>query len=48
MGAATTAQPRPQAYVPEQLGIPKPYGCYALFAPSGPGGALRHMNTCRV
>lgn len=32
-GAPTTAQPRPQAYVPEHLGIPKPYGRFSLFKP---------------
>ncbi|KAK9842003.1 hypothetical protein WJX81_003691 [Elliptochloris bilobata] len=47
-GAPTTAQPRPQAYVPEALGIPKPYGRFSLFKPSGPGGALRHASMCRV
>lgn len=41
-GAPTTAQPRPQTYVPEALGIPKPYGGFSLFKPSGPGGVLRH------
>lgn len=33
-GAPTTAQPRPQTYVPEALGIPKPYGGFSLFKPS--------------
>ncbi len=47
-GAPTTAQPRPQAYVPETLGIPKPYGRFSLFKPGGPGGALRHASACRI
>ncbi len=45
-GAPTTAQPRPQAYIPETLGIPKPYGRFSLFKPGGPGGALRHASAC--
>jgi hypothetical protein len=43
----TTAEPRPNAYIPEtvgmgQLPIPKPYGKYAPFKPKEPGSQLRH------
>eukprot|EP00741_Cyanophora_paradoxa_P004850 tig00000836_g4705.t1 len=30
----TTAEPRPNAYIPDEIGIPKPYGSQAPFKPS--------------
>lgn len=39
----TTAEPRPNAYIPEELGIPKPYGGYAPFKPTEPGSTMRHI-----
>eukprot|EP00879_Flechtneria_rotunda_P014131 GHRR01014763.1.p1 GENE.GHRR01014763.1~~GHRR01014763.1.p1 ORF type:complete len:341 (+),score=135.80 GHRR01014763.1:2597-3619(+) len=38
----TTAEPRPNAYIPEDLGIPKPYGAFTPFKPSQPGTTMRH------
>jgi hypothetical protein len=44
-GAAphTDAEPRPAAYIPEKLGIPKPYGGFAPFKPAEPGATMRHI-----
>jgi chromosome segregation ATPase len=39
----TTAEPRPNAYIPEEVGIPKPYGTLAPFKPSQTGATMRHM-----
>jgi len=39
----TTAEPRPNAYIPENLGIPKPFGSYAPFKPQEPGSTMRHI-----
>ena len=39
----TTAIPRPNAYIPEDLGIPKPYGTNAPFKPTEPGATMRHI-----
>ena len=39
----TTAEPRPNAYVPADIGIPKPYGRYAPFKPSEEGSTMRHI-----
>ena len=39
----TTAEPRPHAYIPEKLGIPKPYGSFAPFKPIEPGTTMRHI-----
>ena len=43
----TTAEPRPNAYIPQnsgvgQLPIPKPYGEHSPFKPQEPGSQLRH------
>ncbi|KAJ8386940.1 hypothetical protein AAFF_G00165370 [Aldrovandia affinis] len=44
-GAMTTAEPRPNAYIPEEdpLPIPRPYGALAPFKPSEPGANIRHI-----
>lgn len=42
----TTAEPRPNAYVPHDarsLGVPKPYGRYAPFKPTELGSNMRHI-----
>ena len=39
----TTAEPRPNAYIPEHLGIPKPYGGQAPFKPTDTGSTMRHI-----
>ncbi|OQR92543.1 MBO2, coiled coil flagellar protein [Achlya hypogyna] len=39
----TTAEPRPNAYVPDELGIPKPYGSAAPFKPTLTGSTMRHI-----
>lgn len=38
----TTAEPRPNAYIPDELGIPKPYGGTAPFKPTESGTTMRH------
>ena len=45
-GVFTTAEPRPNAYIPEgdgELPLPKPYGAHAPFKPSEPGSSMRHI-----
>jgi hypothetical protein len=45
-GARTTAEPRPNAYVPQDsrsMGVPKPYGRYAPFKPTELGSNMRHI-----
>ncbi|XXQ39763.1 Cilia- and flagella-associated protein 58 central coiled coil domain-containing protein [Plasmodiophora brassicae] len=44
----TMAEARPNAYVPDDLGIPKPYGGNAPFKPSVPGASMRHIQKPRV
>lgn len=39
----TAAEPRPTAYIPDDLGIPKPYGALAPFKPSDNGTSMRHI-----
>eukprot|EP00798_Chlamydomonas_sp_ICE-L_P024336 gene24336-9952_t len=39
----STAEPRPNAYIPEQLGIPKPYGTFTPFKPTEQGSTMRHI-----
>jgi hypothetical protein len=39
----TAAEPRPTAYIPDDLGIPKPYGSLAPFKPSEGGTTMRHI-----
>lgn len=45
-GVYTTAEPRPNAYIPDGAGdlpLPKPYGSQAPFKPSEPGATMRHI-----
>lgn len=45
-GVYTTAEPRPNAYIPEAEGalpLPRPYGALAPFKPSEPGANMRHI-----
>jgi chromosome segregation ATPase len=39
----TTAEPRPNAYIPDEIGIPKPYGNLAPFKPTEGGANMRHF-----
>lgn len=39
----TSAEPRPSAYIPDDIGIPKPYGLHAPFKPSENGTTMRHI-----
>jgi len=40
----TTAEPRPNAYIPEDsIGLPIPYGQFAPMKPSVPGSSMRHI-----
>ena len=39
----TTAVPRPNAYMPEDIALPRPYGAMAPFKPSEPGATMRHI-----
>jgi len=39
----TSAEPRPSAYIPDDIGIPKPYGLHAPFKPSESGSTMRHV-----
>ncbi|KAF6250573.1 hypothetical protein COO60DRAFT_1681477 [Scenedesmus sp. NREL 46B-D3] len=39
----TSAETRPNAYIPEDLGIPKPYGAFSPFKPTAPGTTMRHV-----
>ncbi|XP_012505798.1 PREDICTED: coiled-coil domain-containing protein 146 [Propithecus coquereli] len=45
-GVYTTAEQRPNAYIPDAdatLPLPKPYGALAPFKPSEPGANMRHI-----
>ncbi|PFX31256.1 coiled-coil domain-containing protein 146-like [Stylophora pistillata] len=45
-GVYTTAEPRPNAYIPDddsELPIPRPYGSLAPFKPTEPGSTMRHI-----
>jgi hypothetical protein len=45
-GYLTTAEPRPDAYIPQnidELPIAKPYGSHAPFKPQEPGSTMRHI-----
>lgn len=45
-GTYTTAEPRPNAYIPDddtELPIPRPYGSNAPFKPSETGSTMRHI-----
>ncbi len=45
-GSMTTAEPRPNAYIPDDsCGLPlsKPYGKHAPFKPSENGSNMRHI-----
>eukprot|EP01029_Cantina_marsupialis_P005198 TRINITY_DN15594_c0_g1_i1.p1 TRINITY_DN15594_c0_g1~~TRINITY_DN15594_c0_g1_i1.p1 ORF type:complete len:914 (+),score=315.90 TRINITY_DN15594_c0_g1_i1:113-2854(+) len=39
----TTADPRPNAYIPDELGIPKPYSNLGPFKPTETGSTMRHI-----
>lgn len=39
----SVAEARPNAYIPEGIGIPRPYGEFAPFKPQDPGANMRHF-----
>ena len=39
----TTAEPRPTAYIPDDVGIPKPYGNLAPFKPTEAGATMKQF-----
>lgn len=47
-GPRSTAEVRPNAYIPEGIGLPKPYGEFAPFKPSEPGAVMRHYRNPEV
>lgn len=44
----TAAEPRPTAYIPDDLGIPKPYGSLAPFKPTENGSTMRHIKPPKI
>ena len=45
-GNQTTAEPRPNAYIPDDdndLPVPRPYGIHAPFKPQETGANMRHI-----
>mmetsp|Transcript_2407 Transcript_2407/g.4086 ORF Transcript_2407/g.4086 Transcript_2407/m.4086 type:complete len:98 (-) Transcript_2407:102-395(-) len=42
-GVKTTAFPRPNSYMPQDIQIPKPYGRFQPFKPLEPGANMRHI-----
>ncbi|KAA0166081.1 hypothetical protein FNF28_03249 [Cafeteria roenbergensis] len=42
-GPRSTAEARPNAYIPEGLPIPRPYGRFAPMRPPKPGAQMRHF-----
>ena len=44
----STAEARPNAYLGEDMGIPKPYGTYAPFKPTDAGATMRHIRKPEV
>ena len=45
-GSVSTAEPRPNAYIPteeHELPIPRPYGRHAPFKPTEAGSTMRHI-----
>ncbi|XP_059894577.1 coiled-coil domain-containing protein 146-like [Gadus macrocephalus] len=48
-GVFTTAEPRPNAYIPSQgrLPLPRPYGAPGPFKPTEPGANMRHIRKPR-
>lgn len=44
----TAAEPRPTAYIPDELGIPRPYGNAAPFKPSDLGASMRHIRPPQI
>ncbi len=43
LGVKSAAVPRPTAYIPDDMGIPKPYGASAPFKPTEAGATMRHI-----
>jgi hypothetical protein len=39
----TAVEPRPNAYIVEEVGLPQPYGRLAPFKPTDAGSTMRHI-----
>ena len=39
----STVEPRPNAYIADDVGLPQPYGKLAPFKPSDAGSTMRHI-----
>ena len=44
----TTAQQRVNSYIPDEIGLPKPYGSNAPFMYQQPGSNMRHFRKPKV
>lgn len=44
----TTADHRYHSYIPDEIGLPKPYGKLACFYPNKPGANMRHFKKPKV
>ncbi|KAJ1437485.1 MBO2, coiled coil flagellar protein [Ochromonadaceae sp. CCMP2298] len=44
----TAAEPRPTAYIPDDVGIPRPYGAAAPFKPTEAGATMRHIKPPQI
>jgi len=42
-GVKTSALPRPNSYMQQNIALPMPYGMFAPFKPSEPGAQMRHI-----
>jgi len=47
-GPRSLADARPNAYIPEGIGLPKPYGEFPPFKPSEAGAIMRHFRNPEV
>lgn len=44
----TTAEHRYHSYIPDEIGLPKPYGKLACFYPNKPGANMRHIKKPKI
>ena len=44
----TTAEHRVNAYIPDEIGLPKPYGMHAPFKPSDQCTNMRHFKKPKI
>eukprot|EP00595_Chromulina_sp_UTEXLB2642_P000650 CAMPEP_0196766716 /NCGR_PEP_ID=MMETSP1095-20130614/29167_1 /TAXON_ID=96789 ORGANISM="Chromulina nebulosa, Strain UTEXLB2642" /NCGR_SAMPLE_ID=MMETSP1095 /ASSEMBLY_ACC=CAM_ASM_000446 /LENGTH=648 /DNA_ID=CAMNT_0042130327 /DNA_START=762 /DNA_END=2708 /DNA_ORIENTATION=+ len=47
-GVQTSAIPRPTAYIPDEIGLSKPYGKLAPFKPTEIGSTMRHIRNPKI